>query len=147
MLTSLDALRLVGEPIFDAYQTDTSRSIHKTFPLCLEEPAFMFALTYSLLQISDVNTGNLDALSIQGRAFAEIQKAIDACVNLPPTPGLIGAIMVLRAVAYRTDDTLANKTHRDGLRRLLFLCQEYQEVRRHQQAGLTSDYKDEELSV
>ncbi|RFU33050.1 hypothetical protein B7463_g3289, partial [Scytalidium lignicola] len=109
-----DAFRVASNPLFDSSHADAALNIHAVFPQGEEEPVFLNALLYSTVQIINHGTPTTEGHLLQQRMVKLLNERLS---SPPPTlsPVVLGAIMALKATAYRTRDLAAHDTHTQGL--------------------------------
>ncbi|RFU78372.1 hypothetical protein TARUN_3894 [Trichoderma arundinaceum] len=109
-----EAFRYAPNPIFDGSHVDAALNMRAVLPQCEDEPIFLNALVFSIIQI--INRGNLmvEGLSLQGRIVRLMKRKFTSRTeNI--SPGVIGAIMLLKSTAYRTRNIVAHDVHTRGL--------------------------------
>ncbi|KAK1241038.1 LOW QUALITY PROTEIN: hypothetical protein MKX08_001012 [Trichoderma sp. CBMAI-0020] len=115
-----EAFRYASNPAFDASHVDAALSMAAVFPLCEDEPLFLNALVFSIIETMNKGTPKMEGLSIQARIVQLMNKQL---TSWPETisPGVIGAIMLLKSTAYRTRNIAAHNVHTRGLSEILKL--------------------------
>ncbi|KAL7907749.1 hypothetical protein GGI35DRAFT_454717 [Trichoderma velutinum] len=113
-LLKSEAFRYAPNPIFDPTHVDSALRMGAVLPQCEDEPVFLNALVFSIIQV--INRGNLmlEGLSLQGRIF-QLMKVKLTSRPEAVSPGVIGAIMLLKSTAYRTRNVVAHDVHARGL--------------------------------
>lgn len=116
-LLKSDAFRSVSEPLFDSRHVDASLNMQAVFPKGEEDPLFMNALLFSIVQT--INGGSLtrEGLSLQSRIVFLLNEKLATVQGLSSTD--IGAIIILKTTAYKTLDFIAYQTHSHGLNKAL----------------------------
>ena len=116
-----NAFRTASEPLFDPSHVDSALSMHAVFPHSEEEPAFLNALLYSVVQTTNRGKSTIEGLSLQARIISLLNEKLSS--PLPTlSPADIGAIMILKTTAYKTCDFVAHDTHTRGLAAALKAC-------------------------
>lgn len=87
------------------------------FPGCLECPAFLNALLYSVVQMANKGRTTVEGLHLLGKALQSLSQAVSGRNH--PRYAEIGAILILQGVAYRWKDTTSHEAHTNGLIRYL----------------------------
>ncbi|PON20359.1 hypothetical protein TGAM01_v210738 [Trichoderma gamsii] len=115
-----EAFQYVSNPSFDASHVDAALSMTSVFPRCEDEPLFLNALVFSIIETLNRGALKMEGLSIQGRIVQLMNKRL---TSRPETisPGVIGAIMLLKSTAYRTRNIAAHDVHTRGLSEILKL--------------------------
>lgn len=80
----------------------------------------MHALVYSMLQIANRNNPTVETLYLESKTISHVNAELSQFAA-NPSPSLVGAVMLLKASAYRFDEVHAHATHSDGLTRLIEL--------------------------
>lgn len=113
-----EAFRYAPNPVFDASHVDAALSMTSVFPRCEDEPLFLNALVYSIIEATDRGALKMEGSSLQGRI---VQLMNNKLTSRPATisPGVIGAIMLLKSTAYRTRNIAAHNVHTRGLSEIL----------------------------
>lgn len=115
-----EAFRYAPNPVFDGSHVDAALSMTSVFPDCEDEPLFLNALVYSIIEAMGGETHKMEGLSLQRR----IVQLMNSKVTSRPdsiSPSVIGAIMLLKSTAYRTRDIAAHDVHTRGLSEILKL--------------------------
>ncbi len=116
-----NAFRTASEPLFDPSHVDSALSMHAVFPHSEEEPAFLNALLYSVVQTINRGKSTIEGLSLQARTIALLNEKLS--LPLPTlSPADIGAIMILKTTAYKNYDFVAHDAHTRGLAAALKAC-------------------------
>ena len=120
-LLKSNAFRTASEPLFDPNHVDSDLSMHAVFPHSEEEPAFLNALLYSIVQTTNRGHSTIESLSLQARIIALLNDKLSSPF---PTlsPADIGAIMILKTTAYKYCDHVAHDAHTRGLAAALTSC-------------------------
>ncbi|UKZ66041.1 uncharacterized protein TrAtP1_007223 [Trichoderma atroviride] len=115
-----EAFRYASNPVFDASHVDAALSMASVFPRCEDEPLFLNAVVFSIIETMNRGTLKMEGLSIQGKIVQLMNKQLR---SRPETlsPGVIGAIMLLKSTAYRTRNIAAHDVHTRGLSEILKL--------------------------
>lgn len=115
-----EAFQYVPNPVFDASHVDAALSMTSVFPRCEDEPLFLNALVFSIMETMNKGSLKMEGLSIQGRIVQLMNKQL---TSRPETisPGVVGAIMLLKSTAYRTRNIAAHDVHTRGLSEVLRL--------------------------
>jgi hypothetical protein len=120
-MTSTEAFRLAAEPCFDTSHVDGSMNIQAVFPGCMDEPVFLNALAYSMVQILDRGRITVESLNLKGKTVQLLNEKLASTLQCPDTL-VIGAIMILKSVAYKYEDYAAHELHSHGLTMSLRAC-------------------------
>lgn len=88
------------------------------FPQSEEEPVFFNALLYSTVQIVNRGTLTVEGHSLQKRIVELPNEKLTAPLQ-SLSPATVGAVMILKATAYRSRDLVAHNTHSQGLTKML----------------------------
>jgi hypothetical protein len=115
-----EAFRYVPNPVFDASHVDAALSMTSVFPRCEDEPLFLNALVFSIIETMDREALKLEALSLQGRIVQLMNSRLTSRLDTI-TPCMIGAIMLLKSTAYRTRNVAAHDVHTRALSEILKL--------------------------
>lgn len=115
-----EAFRYAPNPVFDGSHVDAALSMTSVLPHCEDEPLFLNALVYSIIEAMGRGTQTMEGLSLQGRI---VQLMNSKLTSRPDSisPGVIGAIMLLKSTAYRTRNIAAHDVHTRGLSEILKL--------------------------
>jgi hypothetical protein len=113
-----DAFRVTSAPLFDVRNVETALDMRAVFPQSEEEPCFLNALLYSIIQIANRGAPTIEGLSLLGKSISLLNKELS---SLPQnlSPAVVGAIMILKTTAYKTRDAFALDTHTRGLKKAL----------------------------
>lgn len=115
------AFRTASEALFDSSHVDSALSMHAVFPRSEEDPVFLNALVYSVIQITNRGKPTTEGISLHGKINALlIEKLTSHVPKLSPVD--LGAIMILKTTAYKTCDLFAHKTHTRGLTAAFKAC-------------------------
>lgn len=115
------AFRTASEALFDSSHVDSALSMHAVFPRSEEDPVFLNALVYSVVQITNRGRPTTEGISLHGKINALlIEKLTSQFPNLSPAD--LGAIMILKTTAYKTCDLVAHDTHTRGLTAAFKAC-------------------------
>ena len=112
------AFRSASMPIFDGSPIDTAVKMQAVFPESEESAVWANALLYSTVQIA-----NRGAPTVEGQMLLE--KTIQSMNRKLTSPNetfcsaAVGAIMLLKATAYKTYDLVAHDVHSRGLAKIL----------------------------
>ncbi len=108
------AFRTASEALFDSSHVDSALSMHAVFPRSEEDPVFLHALVYSVVQITNRGRPTTEGISLHGKINTLLNEKLTS-----PFPKLssadLGAIMILKTTAYKTCDLVAHDTHTRGL--------------------------------
>ena len=116
-----NAFRTASEPLFDPNHVDSALSMHAVFPHSEEEPAFLNALLYSMIQTTNRGKPTTEGVSLQARIIKLLNLKLS---SLDPSLSQadIGAIMILKTTAYKYCDHVAHDVHTRGLSAALETC-------------------------
>ncbi|KFZ25251.1 hypothetical protein V502_00265 [Pseudogymnoascus sp. VKM F-4520 (FW-2644)] len=113
-----DAFRFASNPVFDGSHVDAALNMRAVFPQSEEEPVFFNALLYSTVQIVNRGTLTVEGHSLQKRIIELLNEKLTAPLQ-SLSPATVGAVMILKATAYRSRDIVAHNTHSQGLTKML----------------------------
>jgi hypothetical protein len=116
-----DAFRTASEPCFDSSHVDATLNMHAVFPGCADEPVFLNALVYATVQDLNHGTVSMEGLLLKSKAIRLLNEKLSTSAQLL-SPSVIGAIMILKSVAYKYVDLEAHRTHTRGLMKALKVC-------------------------
>lgn len=115
-----DAFRYAPNPVFDASHVDAALSMTSVFPRCEDEPLFLNALVFSIIETMNRGALKMEGLSLQGRIVQLMNRKLTSRLEAI-SPGVVGAIMLLKSTAYRTRNIAAHDVHTRGLSEILKL--------------------------
>jgi len=116
-----DAFRTASEPCFDSGHVDATLNMHAVFPGCADEPVFLSALVYATVQDMNHGTVSMEGLLLKSKTIRLLNEKLSSSAQ-PLSPSVIGAIMILKSVAYKYGDLEAHGTHTLGLMKALKVC-------------------------
>lgn len=114
------AFQYAPNPVFDGSHVDAALSMTAVFPRCEDEPLFLNALVFSIIQAMNKGTPMMESISLEGRIVQLINKKLASRLETV-SPGVIGAIMLLKSSAYRARNIAAHDVHTRGLSEILQL--------------------------
>lgn len=113
-----EAFRYAPNPVFDGSHVDAALGMTAVFPQCQDEPLFLNALVFSIIETMNRGTLMMEGLSLQGRIVQLINSKLTSRLEII-SPGVIGAIMLLKSTAYRTRNIAAHDIHTRGLSEIM----------------------------
>ncbi|KAH8816972.1 hypothetical protein F5884DRAFT_853403 [Xylogone sp. PMI_703] len=109
-----DAFRLASEPLFDSSHVDAALNVHAVFPEVDDSPVFLHAILYSTIQLINHGAPTIEGLALQSKTIELLKKKLTTPLQTLCSAA-VGAVMILKATAYKTCDLAAYKTHTQGL--------------------------------
>lgn len=103
-----------SEPLFNPSHADADQGMQAVFPYCDDDPLFYHAHLFSMVQYQKFNTANQYADALKIKTTKMLRDKLDSPLPTDPTP-LIGAILILKATAYKSGDLPSHNTHAQGL--------------------------------
>lgn len=124
------AFRAAAEPMFETTHVDANMNMLSVFPGCENDIVFMNALTYAMILMESRCRVTQEALLLQGDTIRLLNArlASGSAKDLVP---VAGAVMLLRSIAYKSNDAQAYQVHTDGLSRLLRVTASHLTVEAH----------------
>ena len=89
-------------------------NMEAVFPCCTDEPIFLNALVYAMVQVLDCGRKTFENLKLKGRAVGLLNQKLAASPTAL-TPAVIGAVMMLKSVSYKFADYSSHQMHSQGL--------------------------------
>ncbi|KAL6903877.1 hypothetical protein GGI43DRAFT_432577 [Trichoderma evansii] len=114
------AFRYAPNPVFDGSHVDAALSMTAVFPRCEDEPLFLNALVFSIIQAMNKGTLMMESILLEERIVQLINMKLTSRLETV-SPGVIGAIMLLKSSAYRARNVAAHDVHTRGLSEILKL--------------------------
>lgn len=116
---SLDAARQATEPLFSVDNIG-SYSLPAVFRLGLSDPAFFYALLFSIAFAANRGQMTTECLRYKGEAIRLLNRRI-TCPQSAVGETCIGTIMILTGVEYRMGNRSTHEMHMQGLAKILSL--------------------------
>jgi hypothetical protein len=113
-LLKSEAFRTASAPLFDGSHVDTVLDMRAVFPQSDQEPIFLNALLYSIVQITNRGSPTIEGFSLLGRTIKLLNEKLTSPHQML-SQAVIGAIMMLQTTSYKTCDLAAHDTHAQGL--------------------------------
>ncbi|EPE35218.1 hypothetical protein GLAREA_10915 [Glarea lozoyensis ATCC 20868] len=113
-LLKSEAFLSAAYPVFDSSHVDSPLNMRAVFPQSQEEPVFINALLYATVQILNRGKTTMEGLSLQEKTLKLLQEKLTS-PNQTLSPPVLGAIMILKATAYKTGDRSGHIAHTAGL--------------------------------
>lgn len=112
------AFRSASMPIFDSNSTDVGKNMQSVFPESEESPVWANALLYSTVQIMNRGAETAEGHLLLRRTVYLMNGKLSS-PDETLCSAAVGAIMVLKATAYKTHDLVAHDMHTKGLAKVL----------------------------
>ena len=109
-----EAFLSAAHPVFDSSHIDSALSMRAVFPQSQEEPVFVNALLYATVQLLNRGNPTVEGLALQARTLRLLQEKL-TFPSKKLSPPVVGAIMILKATAYKTGDRPGHVAHTAGL--------------------------------
>ncbi|KAJ9603315.1 hypothetical protein H2200_012093 [Cladophialophora chaetospira] len=116
------AFQVAAEPLLSSAAIDKDLASLSVFPECLSNPAFLYALLYSILHIHNLCNATNESLFLKTKAIEYLRADLHED-DLNVRVLSIGAMLLLSSVAYHCGDIAESAAHSEGLYRLLEHCQ------------------------
>jgi hypothetical protein len=113
-LLKSEAFLSAAHPVFDSSHIDSALNMGAVFPQSQEEPVFVNALLYATVQLLNRGNPTIEGLSLQARTLRLLQEKLTS-LSQTFSPPVVGAIMILKATAYKTGDRPGHIAHTAGL--------------------------------
>lgn len=113
-LLKSEAFLSAAYPVFDSGHVDSALNMRAVFPQSQEEPVFINALLYATVQLLNRGKTTMEGLSLQAKTLKLLQEKLTSPNQTLPPP-VVGAIMILKATAYKTGDRSGHIAHTAGL--------------------------------
>lgn len=111
------AFRCASMPIFSDTLSDMDLQMKSVFPECEESPVWIAALLYSTVQILNRGTVTTESLQLQRMTIRYMNEKL--ALTTAFCTAAVGAIMMLKATAYKLGDTVGLEIHTKGLKQIL----------------------------
>ncbi len=112
------AFRSASMPIFDSSPIDTAINMQAVFPDSEKSAVWANALLYSTVQIMNRGVPTEEGQLLQKKTIQLMNKKL-SFPDETLCSAAVGAIMVLKATAYKTHDLIAHDMHAKGLAKVL----------------------------
>ena len=111
------AFKCASMPIFDDTLSNMDLHMKSVFPECDESPVWITAILYSTVQIMNRGAITTEGLRLQRRTIKLLNEKLT--LRTAFCTAAVGAIMVLKATAYKTNDSNGLRIHSQGLSQIL----------------------------